>query len=104
MPETERCIISIVKVPEGAAPLAVREAWVGLIMVGYPLEDDDVEVDLLTLDPIHRRQGYFIGRSYAEHTLESRSPVAARWYRENVSPSLNAYTFAADEVEVLDND
>jgi hypothetical protein len=73
----------IVAVPEGAAPLSVRQEWVGLIL---PIDDitEGPAYDVLTKHAIDAQPGYNVQWEIAMAALGRKSPEAERWWRVNV--------------------
>lgn len=77
--------IRIVSVPNGEAPLEVRQAWVG---VEFPaLNRTPVAVNgtgVLTATPAGTEWGYIVDANVAVTTLAGMNPAAAAWWRANV--------------------
>lgn len=97
--------IKIVQVPEGVAPEEVRRFWLGTEMDAYKLSPLDGELDLESGKPLFvQRQTediYAVKLEEALRSLGENSPQAAEWFRNNVSPNIDALTFGDNEVEVL---
>ena len=92
-------LIRIEAVPPGEAPQWVREQWVGLALplVGGQSSPRSVLTSGVLSGPksvwaslvamfsgrLVRRTGYLVESSAAVAILASKSPAAARWWREN---------------------
>ena len=104
-----RAVIRITALPPGEAPQFVRQAWVGLEL---PLIQGQVETDNLPAQQVLSRQRVHPPGSYAVEgkaaikILDSASPEAARWWREN-APDILApgyqLVFPAEVCERLDD-
>jgi hypothetical protein len=100
--------IQIVQTPLGEAPLAVRQAWIGLIL---PLAED-VQQDSLRRRPsfgvlsgpkrwwqqllallrggVESVEGYVVDAPTAIECLAHQAPAAAQWWRERAPISCAA--------------
>ncbi|MDZ5450911.1 hypothetical protein [Labrys sp. ZIDIC5] len=94
--------IRIGSTPQGAAPIAIRQAWIGLtlplqetapsspqtMIVETEFRDPANRLDALKLRLGFKRptaiwQAYTVQAAGALRLLESHSPDAARWWRQN---------------------
>jgi len=99
--------IRITSVPPGEAPLAIRQAWVGLVLPlrrkrparylasGVLSGPRSVRESLIYLLGFRYRihSGYIVPTLPAIEVLERYSPAAARWWRENVPHAMRARRF-----------
>lgn len=98
--------VIITSVPRGAAPLWVREEWVGVIL---PLKDaylpgeGAIEVTFDELTPRAPREFFTVPVKDALNELEKKSPAAARWFRNNLPPFWldRDFSFGLDEGEEI---
>ncbi len=77
--------IHITSIPPGEAPENIRAAWVGLIL---PLADPGPETtgtESVLSRKTDTENGFAVNAVQAIEILESHSPDAARWWRENAS-------------------
>lgn len=78
--------VRIISIPPGEAPLAVRTAWVGLIL---PLTDSQVVPDrqvaygVMSGARTDSPAGFAVNGSRAVQVLSQADPKAAQWWREN---------------------
>lgn len=99
--------IKITKVPEGEAPLWVRQAWVGLELpcdpiMGYP-DQGDGNQDRGAVSQKHlenNRYGVSVPQEEALLILEKKNPAAAKWWRDHGLPEPGNKYFGFDEGEV----
>lgn len=100
--------VRIVAIPQGEAPVWVRERWVGLELPIYP-DQRGPETTLghgvlsgpppMTLDDFEagRRgrlvvmSGYFVKAADAIEELERHAPDAAAWWRTHAPPSKSSW-------------
>lgn len=99
--------IKIVKVPDGEAPLAVRRAWVGLVLpchpfMGWPDEGKDRGV-ISGKEATRNRRGFSVPQDVAIEFLAKKDPDAAKWWREKGFPVKGEFFgFGVDEAEILE--
>jgi hypothetical protein len=105
--------IRIVSVPPGEAPLAIREAWIGLELpslrkqpgrylgsgvLSGPRSLAQSLIRLLTFrTTLHG--GYIVPALPAVEILERSNPAAARWWRENTPHLVRSRRFLVFSVE-----
>lgn len=105
--------LHITSVPEGEAPLWVRECWVGLML---PLAQTSKSAQLYNTGGVltgprnlftvllhlcflkkEAQMGYLVNALAAVEILETQHPSAANWWRENtphlVRPNVNLFFF-----------
>lgn len=83
--------IKIIAVPEGEAPLEIRQQWVGmtLLATGKTSPDFVGAVGVLSGKPeSYPTGGYYIRTPVALQMLEQKSPEAAEWWRTNLANSV----------------
>lgn len=76
--------IRIVTVPFGEAPLSVRKAWVGLVLLltgSIPVAEEVSGYGVISGQPV-TEGGYSVDTVMAVEILEEQSPTAANWWRE----------------------
>ncbi|HVV15121.1 MAG TPA: hypothetical protein VHD55_01850 [Candidatus Paceibacterota bacterium] len=86
--------IRITKVPDGEAPLEVRQAWVGLELPCGPIcgYGDEPPKGVLSNEPIKKNMyGFDVPQREALEILEASSPEAAAWWRTHGFPEGNDY-------------
>lgn len=97
--------IKFVKVPEGQAPLWVREKWVGVTVPCYPYIFIPREVELVGVkgDIVAIYTCAFAPLTEALEALERHSPEAARWWRnQNIGGrALNFFAFDVGSFEIV---
>jgi len=94
-------LFEVIKRPDGSAPEAVRNAWIGL-----ELEADEFPVTV----PIKDSAGKIVGErdcwkvSFRDvlSALSSKSKEAAEWYRQKYPKNTKFIAFGCDEVRVVD--
>jgi hypothetical protein len=99
--------IRITSVPPGEAPLAIRQAWVGLVLpsrrkrpgrylaAGILSGPRSIGERLKYLLAVRYRvqSGYIVPTLSAIEVLERSNPAAARWWRENAPHAVRARRF-----------
>ena len=94
--------VRIVRVPQGEAPLEVRQAWVGLIL---PVSHfgEGLEVGLKTGMFQPKRAWVAVPRQLALEILESKDPVAAKWFKDSLGErtAVGHFAFGRNEIEEL---
>jgi hypothetical protein len=104
-----RAIIRITALPPGEAPEAVRRAWVGLelpVIVGQTQAAKGITLGVLSRRSVDAPPGYAVEGRRALAALESASPEAAAWWRENAPDVLAPgyqLIFPAEVCERLDD-
>ncbi|MES3031380.1 MAG: hypothetical protein V4697_03125 [Patescibacteria group bacterium] len=101
--------IRITKVPDGEAPLEVREAWVGLTLPCGPylgFSGVGEERGVLTGEsvgcPTCGRYGFSVPQDEAIAILEKAKPEAALWWKKHGFPQVDQYFgFAEREAEIV---
>lgn len=92
-------LIRIIARPEGEAPEAVRDAWIGLeLPLVYPEPVDSLTFGILSapryrwlerllcsLGRAQRITGYVVPADQAVERLAARDPAAAQWWRDNAA-------------------
>lgn len=111
----------IVSPPPGEAPLAVREAWVGLELPLPPGRGSHQrpwrgfgvlsgprtlwqELTRIVLGRVNKNPGYVVNALAAINLLAVKDPSAAAWWREHCPHLLTGrryFVFAAEACEVL---
>ena len=104
-----RAIVRIKTVPPGEAPVWVRQMWVGLelpLIAGQVQADHQGALGVLSRRPVQPPASYAVDANTAFTILESASPEAAAWWRENApdiaKPGFQL-VFPADVCERLDD-
>jgi hypothetical protein len=104
-----RAIVRIKALPPGEAPDWVRQTWVGLelpLIAGQVQADRGRAFGVLSRRPVVPPSSYAVEGKAAIAILESASPEAAAWWREN-APDVAApgfqLVFPADVCERLDD-
>lgn len=103
--DDDKVRVRITQTPIGAAPLEVKQQWVGTEFYAYKAYSSAGEADLLTHQPVPERPGpvYIARRNEATAALAKKSAEAASWFDHNVPKDIKAFSFGADEVKVLPN-
>ncbi len=98
--------IRIIKIPDGEAPIEIRQAWVGLTLpcdpyLGYP--DKGLERGVLTNEEAPRnRCGFSAPQDEAIAILAQSNPKAATWWKEHGFPQPDQrFGFAEKEAEIV---
>lgn len=78
--------IKVVAVPDGEAPLEIREQWVGITLLATgKVPPDYVGAGVLSGKPVsYPIGGYYIRTPVALQVLEQKNPEAAQWLRDNL--------------------
>jgi hypothetical protein len=87
-------------VPDGAAPLNIRQAWLGTELFAVKLPESE-QLDLMTGQPNGVRESYGVLKIPALKALDETSREAADWFRIHVPVEIPVFTFGINEVEVL---
>lgn len=75
--------VRIIRTPIGAAPLEIRQKWVGLSLpLAHPTTVKATVAGVLTHCP-ETGDGYLVNAEAAVKILSATSPSAASWWREN---------------------
>jgi len=95
--------VFVARVPEGEAPLTIREAWVGLTLPCLPIigySSDTRDRGVLTNQELPRnRYCASVPQEEALKILETHRPDAAQWWRDHGYPKSGEY-FGFSEWEV----
>jgi hypothetical protein len=78
--------ISIVRIPEGEAPLWVRQAWVGIILPCDPYSGPSEDRGVLSGKHSKTRSDFSVPQSEAIGLLEEHNPEAAKWWKRRGFP------------------
>lgn len=78
--------ISIVRTPEGEAPLWVRKAWVGIILPCDPYSGPSEDRGVLSGRNSRARSQFSVPQAEAIGLLESHNKEAAIWWRQQGFP------------------
>jgi hypothetical protein len=96
--------VRIVATPGGEAPLAIREAWVGLTLpLAYPSPHRVETIGILSLTRQPPRVGYLVDGRQAVNILAEKAPQAATWWLEQASHVVDegyCLVFSAEVCEV----
>ena len=112
-------MVRIIARPEGEAPEAVRDAWIGLelpLLYAQPVETLGfgvltgpkyrwLENLLCRLGRAQRISGYVVPADEAVERLAGKDPEAARWWRENAARYIQpgaSFVFDEPACEPLD--
>ncbi|MFA6183496.1 MAG: hypothetical protein WC682_00155 [Parcubacteria group bacterium] len=88
----------IIDVPPGQAPEWVRKAWIGLVMpVAENLPTHTIAMGVLG-GKAENPNGYPVETSIAIQILKEKSPDAAQWWTEHVSPIFMRWLIFKEEV------
>ena len=68
--------IRIIKVPDGQAPLEIREQWLGLEMSAERLSKDAIEIDFTKTEPLGLHPSFFSDQEHAKVFLDTFVPGA----------------------------
>lgn len=94
-------MIKIVRVPDGPAPLWVRENWIDVVLPALPMPKEGIEHDFISEELLPSRGGYVVQKKPAFEALAKRSVPAAEWFKKHF-PSYSDYLcFGPDEAEVV---
>ncbi|MCC2630936.1 MAG: hypothetical protein K0S38_745 [Candidatus Paceibacter sp.] len=103
----ERAKFEIIAVPQGGAPLWVRQQWLGIIVngfVGVPLETGDL-VEVGTGKPVGSYEAVHVAQVDAIYELTQKpgAEQAAKWWTEHGYPSspFAAFAFRKDELRPI---
>ena len=111
--------IRIISIPPGEAPEEVRTAWVGLVLPVAVSGVQSVEAAGVLSRPTtglglffarllrrtKRESVYIVEAHRAVEILSAYSPDAARWWKANAAPSIEAgqfFGFVAEVCEVVE--
>ena len=94
--------IKIVEVPDGEAPLEVREKWVGAILTCVRVDTMEHALGVVSHRPSpSRRNVWIVPQEEAISALEKIAPEAAKWWRENGYPrGGGGFTFGESEAVI----
>lgn len=104
-----RAIVRIKSIPPGEAPVQIRQAWVGLefpVIAGKVSADMGPAQGVLTGQAVRTPPSYAVDGRTAIGILQSASPEAAAWWRQNVPQALargHQLIFPAEACERLDD-
>ncbi|MDO8582539.1 MAG: hypothetical protein Q7R63_00900 [bacterium] len=95
----------IAVIPRGAAPREVREAWIGVALpFDMPCEKSH-ERRLISGERQLDRPFMTVPAAVALEELGKKSPEAAQWFYDNLSPSFlqsGNFTFGISELEITE--
>lgn len=97
-------VIRVTRIPDGDAPLWVREKWLGLdISTRYFVSKNDEVKGALTGEVKTPHACYLVHQDEALKALTEKSPDAAKWWHEAGFPRATDpyFAFAADDVEEI---
>ena len=97
-------LIRITKVPEGQAPLEVRQEWVGVTMKAFTFPGATFAHGLVTGKRVEMKPGFFVDKEHALSQLAKKDLVAASWFLEHADPRFSEFVFGADEAEIFMGD
>jgi hypothetical protein len=67
--------------PPGEAPELIKKEWIGLEL---PIEERPASIEVgVVSGKIGQTEGYFVRIEEALRILETKSPAAAQWWRDN---------------------
>lgn len=93
--------IRITEIPDGEAPLHIRENWVGLVLPVFATTEIKSE-SVLTHEETAREPVYMIPQDSAIDILGTTSPEAAAWWRDIGFPQDGGYfCFKISQAEVV---
>jgi hypothetical protein len=106
MPDNESTgFIRIIKVPDGEAPLWVRQAWLGLTLPCGPIVGvaEGQELGTVTRQETERkRSGFSVFQDEALAILAERNLKAFEWWTSHDYPLIGeCFCFAEDEAEIV---
>jgi hypothetical protein len=97
----EMCIVKVIRVPEGEAPLKIREAWVGMRLLAFSFERVPDAVGVLTEESKKTGPSWVVPTDVAVAALEEAGKQEeATWWRNTV-PEDSALVFKMDECEYV---
>ena len=99
--------IVIIKVPDGEAPLWVRQAWLGITLPCHPFSgppDSGFDSGVLTGERVSGMGRVSVPQEQAIQILAKTNPEAAGWWRLEGFPYPNlCFGFRLDDVEIISN-
>ena len=94
--------VKITKVPQGEAPLSVREKWVGLVLPCIGKSASALEEGVLSHDLLPLKETLLVPQKEAIKELQKSSPEAAAWWNSKGFPKpAGVFTFGEDEGEII---
>jgi hypothetical protein len=106
---SRRAVIRITSPPPGEVPEFARRAWVGLelpLIAGQVAPNNGSAQEAVSRQAVYVSQGYAVDGKTAIAILESASPDAAAWWRQNAPEVLATgyqLVFPAEVCERLDD-
>jgi hypothetical protein len=102
-------LIRFTQVPQGGAPIEVREQWIGIEVSclfthdGIPLDSGDRTIDAATGFQVPDYPGYIVLQEDAIQALHRKPPEAAAWWKDHGFPqhSFGIFLFNLNSAEVL---
>jgi hypothetical protein len=89
--------IEIIKTPDGQAPEWVRKEWVGIVLpVAEDVPSGLKQTGVLGGQPCIAK-GYPVSTEEAIKLLNNKSPKAAGWWQENISPIFMPYLLFGEQ-------
>jgi hypothetical protein len=96
-----RCMIRIIKRPDGEAPSAVRDAWIGLVLPVHDTSEKMHLVQVVSERPARpEHDSHAVQFEDAMNVLGKKSPAARDWWQNNTR-GMNHLVFQPDCCEVL---
>lgn len=92
--------IKIIAVPDGPAPLWVREAWVG-VQIRFAQIGSDIEIEDFEGKSMGTVEGYRVWTNLALYSLREKNEEAARWFETNLPFICPMLVFGIDEAELV---
>jgi len=101
-----RARFEIVSVPEGQAPLKIREAWVGVLLTGFfgpEIQQTMRPGGVLNRELVESYEGVAVAQPHALQELEKYSPSAALWWQKNGYPTnpMHLFVFNKNECRMI---
>ncbi len=93
--------IEITAVPDGEAPLEIREQWVGLILPVVAITES-IGMGVVTKSDTDSNPAYMVLQEYAISALSKKSDKAARWWKKHGFPQQGEYFgFKVSQTKVI---
>lgn len=105
MPNIQKARFEIIAVPQGDAPLWVREAWLGVIVDGYVgFERGEALIyEVVSGNPVEEYEGVNVLQFEALTALKEKNEEAYHWWIEARYPHgpLSMFIFRKDEMRAV---